>query len=657
MTVRFGQDSPLDQPGGYRYEVSEADRKIFEQAVRDSRSPDAARQAAAREGLLSGLKAGGGIWNDAVVWGVEKVLNFLGFGVMATMDQSGGVVVEFDGYQVASLNWDEPRYGSTVGVRSATATPSSGYLFARINASIVARWSYDFRYGYEHRWQTIPAVFGIGRFRESDGQFDADMGKVGSPRQTADGTTFQTSYTVNDSTGRPPDPDYDSDVYYEPFAQMANGYYYRMMGETTHRDEAQNVIKYERKFFGPEMRIGDAPGDFDGAPELEDMEELPNELDPANSDLTPTDMQNLINELKDPAGPYADYIGNPEDDPGDVRIPGEPPQEDFPPGEEPPLSGSPFDRLRLNDGIGKSPQARLNVPWEDPLGDRFKPGEPFRVTPPGGGSPFDGKIDRWDPGAPGGGEIIGSLPPYGDERFGKTRCYKNALATDIAKELAGELGVSASIVVSPGCTKRFTGCFKKGSSKWDAMWRMADLCGYGVFPDPDTPGIAPIEPLDVHHGPYHEHRDLFVFEPVFDSLDIPRWVSYYRPPAIGKPGSGYEVMVEVVTPYSLPDDKIERVLAPPGASQSEAADAAAKKAASYQRKATVVDIAVPLKMGIKTRHQVSIKRPSMGYDGNFMVWELEHDADPEGFVTKIKGVELSRTRYTPRFETYAEVFV
>jgi len=380
--------------------------------------------------------------------------------------------------------------------------------------------------------------------------------------------------------------------------------------------------------------------DFDPFENFESLEFDPSTLDPSDSHLTSEELRDLIGNLKDTPwyDKYADKlpkVGEPH-----------PSDPDWPCG---PKNRGP-DVPRLKTGPGG-----FRVPREPGFDPPVKPGDEMCVEV--GGKVRCGKVRRVPPP---GEDIIVEEPPYRDEKFTKDFCpKKGSLIVDLVKQLATELGFDpgdSGWVVDSDCQKRWPGgCFRKGSSKFDAMWRLADMCG-DVF-NPDEPQIGKIKPLPPDprtYGPYHEHRDLFVFEATQDDLDIPSHVEVYVPHYPGR--RGYSVIVKVDVPYGL-RDKYLRIRAPKGMTEADAMDWAANKAREYEILANLVDYAIPYNEYVAFRHQQMLRVPSEGYDGRFMVWEFSHDIDvEEGAVTKIRGVRLQETRYAPRFESYEEVW-
>lgn len=389
---------------------------------------------------------------------------------------------------------------------------------------------------------------------------------------------------------------------------------------------------------GPLSDLPDTPPDYKPTePELEDIAD--DLLDsPWNRDFPPVDPTNPTvpapaPELFDPGFPCA-----PGEDPTMPTDPNDP-------GTFPELPPGPGDSPIENPIVNIPGPGEIEVPDCPPA----MPGE--RATMNVGGKAIRGKVARYEPSSGPGDpcDFVIDTPPYADEDFTENRCYKNERAVEIAAELAVELGIDPdSLIIEEDCTERFTGCFKKGSSKFDAMWAMLDLCGFGFFPDPDPgPIIGPVKPLNVHWGPYHEDEAVFEpYERAYDSLDMPSHVEYFRPAGKGLPR--LSVVVPVRTVYELPHDKWETFAVAAGTSERAMMDAARRKAREVGMRGNAATITLPLNMNIKQRHQVEIRRPSVGFSANYMAVALRHDFDSEeGHVTQVEGRELGAVSYHP----------
>jgi hypothetical protein len=699
LSISFGAPDPLAQPGGYEYEVSPEDRELFERAVRDSDSQDSLRATAAKSALRAALLA---TPLGAAAYFGYKVGNFLGrmigllwgevsgsankkwwvdpdhvSGTMMgdsncrtgwlqgdvpairgiitrfswTPKPNGRLDVEIE-FEQAITNWHGYYQLQTGSAPSYWATSSGRHMFAGIGVYVSGDTSQRFNVTAGGEFVTYVAdspngcdknaypnpkpnidtrhVYQDGRWQNvtiaSDGSHSRSIVRysatdVGMPSQECNLVVSQ-SFTSN------------------PAHHSA-----RQVGPTGARNY---VIE------GPLPK--DAPFELlTPLPGLEGLEDLP-PGDPKDSDLTPEQFNNqLMPPLRDspynqnygpgsgnpdptlPTVPTVPVLPTPDPVTGEIPEPGTP-------GGVPldPISGLP----PLGSDLGNP---TLDVPggmgFDIPGCQDAFPGEPVRATL--AGKSVTGKVGRYEPAV--GDDpchFVAPTPPYADENFTKPRCYRNKLAVEIARELAVELGLNPNtLVVEPGCTERFTGCFKKGSSKFDALWSVLDLCGYGVFPDPENPTIGPMLPLNVHHGPYHEDRNVFVFERAYDDLDMPSHVEYFRPAGKGLPRRS--VVQPVITDYSLPHDKWETHTVPAGTSEDAMIGAARRRAAEVAARGNTATVAVPLNMDIAQRHQFEVRRPSKGISINYMVLSLRHDFADDGYVSLLEGRELKVVKYAP----------
>lgn len=647
MTVQFGQWGPLDSPGGYRYEVPEEKRRRFEQAVKDSKSADIERSSLARSAIIGGLREFP-LLGPLFGMGGSVVMNILGFGLVANL--STGVSSSVTGSYRHDGN--SPVWPATV--RSYASRTSwrvdGGRWYLEIDATnYIEKWEHAVYSGKRHYWATAGniGVEGAASRRPINWFNNNPPADPWGPP-----TAFSTPTTGIDPSGYPA-PHNDGKQWATNFILRADGpidraacyrfYAQDYLGDPNHT--YLNPEDKEMRYFGPAC-LPTADGslfDFGEDPfgGIEDLEKLPNELDPTDSHFRKEDMDQLLRPIED--SEWCEKYCEPFEGlhPKDPNWPCNP-------GSGSPLPGDDFDQgiVKPGDGFQITQPGGPDFP-----GDGFTPGDPicFIID----GKKVCGEIGGYDPP-----EIIGTFPPYPDEFFTKPRCYKKKLAVEIVRELAEELGLKPNIgwIIDVSCKKRFTGCFKKGTSKWDAMWAMADLCGYGIFPEPDMPGIGEIKPLPIHHGPYHEHRDLFVFNPAKDDLDIPSHVEIYRPR--GRFNRGYSVVAEVAAAkvYKL-KDKWYSELAPRGTSEADAMDIAATKANQFNQLASYLEFAVPFNDKIKSRHQIKCQIPSAGFTANYMAWEIEHNVDiNEGSITVVRGIELKRWRYAPRFDSWETVW-
>lgn len=636
--IEFGApSSKLEEPGGYRYEISESDRRVLEQAIRDTQSGDYLREQAAIGVLKVALAAVVPGIGGLLGIGAEVILNFLGYGVRTEFTDSsvpsryGGISI--GGYQCGGAACDEsarmavtefsfcPLRDGNDRVSMKGVILPKGYNVRKISAGLWRAYMYTgvagFQVEYSGNFRTYLLIGGELR---RDYSFDPGCGKL-AELPTSDDQSGSAGYTGGAASGRVRwlIRNYDATC-----STPADFYY-------------GNWIDWTRD--GNCRDAGDF-GDFNTGL----WDELPG-FDPGQSDysFSPVEVrEEFIPRLRD--SEWWEKYG----EPFEGEHPKNPNWPCLPSGPQPP--GGEVPRVRVGGPGMRVPRP----PGFDPPG---KPGDEMCVVI--GGKRHCGRIRRMPPP---GEDIIIEEPPYRDERFTKHWCPKKGrLIVDLVKQLAEELGFSPGDVgwiVDTDCKKRWPGgCFKKGSSKFKAMWALADMCG-DIF-DQEPPHIGKIKPLPPDprtYGPYHEYRDLFVFEAVQDDLDIPSHVEVYVPHFRNR--RGYSVVVPVDTPYNL-KDKWLRIRAPKSMSEADAMDWAAKKARQFEITTNLVDFAIPYEQGqyVKKRTQLKLRIPSEGYDGRFMVWEHSHDIDiEEGAATKVRGVRLSETRYAPRFESYSEVW-
>lgn len=655
--IEFGASDPLDEPGGYRYEISPTDRRVFEQAVADTKAGDYERSRLARDALLGALRASTPL-GPILALGGEQLFNLLGFGIRAEIiigpggsgawssEHPSGLlargdlamavmltscswkVYELNGARYAKLNLSTTRSFKSWsrGTIDSTSWQCASYDAANLAVSNGPLNNNDPYLG------NIQAEV---RHGESLLKFTEPKGNEGLP---------VTKSLFWDHTGLFHDGVKSSTT---PLSVSSSGMnsMWRLTAHNFYYLAPDGRIDKSVPFLVKELPTGlGASYDFESDLSLEDIGLDPSTFDPFLSDLTPEEMHDLIGNLKET--PWYDKYpptDQPVVEPSPTPHPSNPgwPCAPSGPGAEVP-------------GVVVAPPG-FRVP-RPPGFDGPKPGDEMCVII--GGKKKCGKIRR----VPKPGEdMIIEEPPYRDERFTKPWCpKKGTLIITLVKQLATELGFDpgeSGWVVDTDCKKRWPGgCFSKGSSKFDAMWKLADMCG-STF-NPDAPHIGTIKPLPPDprtYGPYHELRDLFVFEAVQDDLDIPSHVEVYVPHFRSR--RGYSVVIAVNTPYGL-KDKWLRIRAPKGMSEADAMDWAAKKAREFEIVSQLTDYAIPYNESVAYRHQMMLRIPSEGYDGRFMVWEFSHEIDiEEGAVTKVRGVELSRTRYAPRFEGYQEAWV
>lgn len=644
MRVEFGaSDSPLDEPGGYRYELSQEDRRLIDQVIKDNQSSDELRKKAALEAWSESL------WKVAPALGPQLmyggyagslILDFLGKRVLQPFDlnPASGAISYSNG------DWAMVITQVTCGVRDVSG---SAQVSIKAAATLL-------------NWRCLPPQFyaslqkWLTRYTSA---YIALEGKkpngsyIYSGAQDIIGPDWYKEGQFYDC----PHPGYDGlDWSGANPPQRSNWKRAASLNALVTGVSDQGVqgciaAGGLTKVCTPFVAPGGAWNqDMAGLADLGMPTDLGALSDPGDFALDKAQLEDLIGKLKET--PWYDKYP-PADEQVEAPLPKTPHPRDPDWPCAPAIPREPVGRVVRGPGGIRVPRG----PGFDPPG---APGDPICTVI--GGKRVCGKIRRMPPP---GGEIIGEMPPYRDESFTKPFCpKKGTLLVDIVKTLAEDLGLKpdagGSWIIDDACKKRWPGgCFAKGASKFDAMWKVADMCGYGVIPDPTNPEIGPIKPLPPNprtFGPYHEHRDLFVFEAVADDLDIPSHVEVSRP---HYPGSrGYSVVIEVKTPYAL-KDKWLTITVPRGTPEADAMDLAAKKARDFEVLTKLTDYAIPYNEFVAVRHQQKLRIPSEGYDATFMVFTFEHDIDlSEGAVTKVRGVELSRTRYAPRFEPYDQVW-
>lgn len=676
VDVRFGMEEPTGpQPGSYEYEISESDRAIVDAAIKDANNPeDLQREQLARAAIRAGLGAMP-VYGPLLQLGGTLIMNWLGFGVRAELSSGlGAVTVTYTSGPSSSRSI----VTQTVMAASVPQTPDSGgcYVSLKFDAAFtIDQWSIqdpNFSGGPSQYLANMPAI-GLALFSDSGVEIA--------------GLSTRSQQVVRDVFAGDPEPSYDAKWSGETNTVFLSNSAYARPFMVDNSDDG-------RSYFGPEagVRCG-APFDF--VTPFSDVEDIipTGNLDPAGSDLTPAETQQLVDEIKN--SPWNKEYGPP---PGQEPAPVQPPapvgpphprDPDWPcgrgpgdgPGDGP---GGPGDGP---GGPGSGPGGNFpgppggNLPGGPGAGNLPGvpdfPGGPGRVQIPGGpgpgrieGPPFPCDDARYYPGAPvdvqvgektrrgrigasdcQNGTIIPEFPPFGNETFTKPWCRKNILVVDAVKDLAAELGMqNATWAVDPDCRERWTGCFPKSSSKFDAMWALADMCGYDVFPPGEE--IGPMKPLPVFHGPYHEARDFWGYSTQKDGLDIPSHVEVYKPNVQGR--RGFSIVLPVVTPYNLGDSKFFSTAVGPGVSKNAATNMAFKFKRYFEIRAIAHDVVIPYNALIDKRHQIRLQYPSQGFTERSMVVSYEHEVDMEsGAVTKLVVSELSRSTYPKRNDSFA----
>jgi hypothetical protein len=630
LRISFGAPGSLSEPGQYEYEISPEDRAMIEQVIEHNSSPDELKKKAALHAWSDAL------WKVAPTLGPLMLVTFAAQGTSLLLDFLGKRVLQpFDlNPESGILFADNGDWAAVLTGLSVSEPDSNGQAVVSVSAAYTAlNWTCTSGVtAGEEVTQYNSKVIGVAVSNLPVGTNlnDATGGTVEVAGSfESQGCPFPGYNVIDINTGTPRwHSQYSDNVAVGmSLGDCVSAYIYDVSG--TLATLMQSVCTGQ-------SYDGSRPGTL-GSPQ--DLGDIP---DPADLPFDKSMMEQLLPLIEDSEW-FEKYYDPPlEDHPKNPNWPC------LPPGSQAPTPEVP--RVILNGPGFRVPRP----PGFDPPG---RPGDEMCIVI--GGRRQCGKIRRMPPP---GEDIIVERPPFRDERFTKPWCpKKGTLIVNLVMQLAEELGFDpgeSGWIVDTDCKKRWPGgCFARGSSKFDAMWKLADMCGDTFSLDPPHIGrITPLPPNPRTYGPYHEHLDLFVFEATQDDLDIPSHVEVYVPHYPGQ--RGYSAVIEANTPYKL-KDKWLRIRAPKNMSEAAAMDWAAKKARQYEIIASLTDYAIPYEQGqyVQQRTQMKLRIPSEGYDGRFMVWEFSHDIDTEdGAVTKIRGVELSRERYAPRFESYADVW-
>lgn len=613
-------------PGDYEYEISKEDRDTIEQAIRDNNSDDLLRRKAALDSWSDTL------WNIAPEMGpfmlsgvaASLILDFLGKHVLQPFDltDNGSELGYADtgswSVAVTRLSVGQP-YTYTDGTPVVDATVSIAMTLRNWTCDRVF---YDQNYGmYRLRYNMNIVCFDAvaadhaAALKATSGDDDT-CATFGFDAQVSDPS--DNSCAVSPLKRKPmpyqaPLPTTKTRTY---TLQYSSGWCYR----------TRWGANYGTKIVCPGGDSGIQKPGVLGAPSLSD---LPN----SDISLDAGQIQDLANGLR--SSPWGKDFYQPPDD---VKLPGpndnpypEPGSENYPCG--PGNMGTPVGHLRHLGGGRGSPVTKFHDPNGWPGGR--EPGDDmcFGV---GADTLGCGKLKKWKP--PGSGIV--QHPPYTDKYFDAPWCRKNILVTDAVGQLATLLGLSMTGIVNSNCTKRWTGCFKKGSNIFDAMWELADMCN--VYPDRGDGGGGGIEeekPLNIHYGPYHELVNLFVFDPVYQDFDAYDFVEVTRPNYRDLPG--YSIVVPVRSPFTNSGDATQRVLTKivdRKTSRADAIDLAGNLAARAARVTRTIECAVPYLAGAKRLGQFYVNRPSLDFAQNYVLDEFEHDLSLDnGYITKLKG--------------------
>jgi alpha-tubulin suppressor-like RCC1 family protein len=232
-------------------------------------------------------------------------------------------------------------------------------------------------------------------------------------------------------------------------------------------------------------------------------------------------------------------------------------------------------------------------------------------------------------GLPVPGEIVVDVePPYDpDARFDAKWCKIDYPVMDAITELCEMVGVDpAQVTFEEDCDKTFTKCFDIDSKIFDAIWWLADYCGFEAF-DPGDGGIeiTPPTPLDVIWI-HNEFIDLVEFSRNYDSIDVVPGVEVFRMETIRRgrvavPAFTWYEPVDTVFDVSGKDPL--RIQAPDNWTNQQIIDEAVNQAARMKTGLTVT-IGTPLNTQARYRHQILVQKPSKGYYALFMIGKTVH---------------------------------
>jgi hypothetical protein len=247
---------------------------------------------------------------------------------------------------------------------------------------------------------------------------------------------------------------------------------------------------------------------------------------------------------------------------------------------------------------------------------------------PGAPDVYTGKIKRVKRLESGGVRICFNSP-LEDRPAPEKICFRGKVIDAIASVLS-QMGVE-DVIFDSDCTEVIFPrvCFPPGTPLRHILNYLLDLCGFCTFPQFDGKVIVGhCEPLNVHWH-YHEDVDLIGFDLEYDNTEIPAIVEVFRPDKVNRAGrvteAGYAYPYPVQSPFGSGDDVL-RIEVPYGTTNAQVRSIAHSKARGLGRKAMpLTSFAVPLNSRIKLRHQIHIRRPSLGFTGIYMITRLARD--------------------------------
>lgn len=227
--------------------------------------------------------------------------------------------------------------------------------------------------------------------------------------------------------------------------------------------------------------------------------------------------------------------------------------------------------------------------------------------------------------------------------FSKDTCYKNEEVNVIIVKLSTLLKLDPSKVqVNEDCDERYTGCFKKGTNIFDALKKMANICG-GVFNPGDGGGVVtPPTPKDVHHY-LTEYADIFYLERLYDNQDNFAKVEVYRPPKIvnGEYFPGVAKVAEVSTPFEPDLESVKAIYTYDyNLTDAQIQNMANVEASKTSGSGARCQITVLYDDKYKLYQQLHLQRPSINWYTKWMIRTITHTFSVNGQLTVMEATYL-----------------
>lgn len=227
--------------------------------------------------------------------------------------------------------------------------------------------------------------------------------------------------------------------------------------------------------------------------------------------------------------------------------------------------------------------------------------------------------------------------------FSKDTCYKNEEVNVIIVKLSTLLKLDpAKVQVNEDCDERYTGCFKKGSNIFDALKKMANICG-GVFNPGDGGGVVtPPTPKDVHHY-LSEYSDIFYLERLYDNQDNFAKVEVFRPPkgVNGVYYPGVSKVADVSTPFNPDLESVKTIYTYDyNLTDAQIQNMANVEASKTSGSGARCQITVLYDDKYKLYQQLHLQRPSINWYTNWMIRTIAHTFSINGQLTVMEATYL-----------------